>query len=250
MRQSATEKYLGKVFPSKVGDFLVRKYDSVINKWEIEFLDTGYVSNICVGQILLGSVKDYRKPTVCGVGIVGDIGFCPQRDKDLYNIWKSLIARCYSKTYHNLQCYHNVCVSDNFKHFQKFCNWATHQRGFNKKGWHLDKDLLSKESKIYSEETCCFIPQDINLLIRYPYRKGRDLPRGVVKTKTNNFTARLSTSGGVKRHIGTYSTVEEAFTKYKEAKEAYVRSIADKWKDQIDPRAYEALMAWEINIDD
>ena len=34
------------------------------------------------------------------------------------------------------------------------------------------------------------------------------------------------------------------------AKEAYIKEVATKWKDKIDPRAYEALMNWEICIGD
>lgn len=33
---------------------------------------------------------------------------------------------------------------------------------------------------------------------------------------------------------------------YKQAKEAYIKEVANKWKDQIDPRVYEALMIWEV----
>jgi hypothetical protein len=29
-----------------------------------------------------------------------------------------------------------------------------------------------------------------------------------------------------------------------------VKDVANKWKDKIDPSAYEALMNWTINIDD
>ena len=36
----------------------------------------------------------------------------------------------------------------------------------------------------------------------------------------------------------------------KQAKEAFVKEQANKWKDKIDPRAYGALMSYEVNIDD
>ena len=42
----------------------------------------------------------------------------------------------------------------------------------------------------------------------------------------------------------------EAFNAYKQAKEAFVKEQANKWKDEIDLRAYEALMSYEVNIDD
>ena len=45
-------------------------------------------------------------------------------------------------------------------------------------------------------------------------------------------------------------TPEEAFLAYKKDKEAYIKDVANKWKDKIDPRAYEALMNYEVEITD
>ena len=36
----------------------------------------------------------------------------------------------------------------------------------------------------------------------------------------------------------------------KEAKEAYIKEVANKWKDKIDPKVYEALMKYEVEITD
>ena len=33
-------------------------------------------------------------------------------------------------------------------------------------------------------------------------------------------------------------------------KESFVKEQANKWKGQIDDRAYEALMSYEVNIND
>jgi oligoribonuclease (3'-5' exoribonuclease) len=42
----------------------------------------------------------------------------------------------------------------------------------------------------------------------------------------------------------------EAFLAYKHAKEAYIKELANKWKDQIDPRVYDALMNYQVEITD
>ena len=55
---------------------------------------------------------------------------------------------------------------------------------------------------------------------------------------------------GIKTYLGTFNTLEEAFYVYKREKEKYIKEVADKWKDHIDIRVYEALMNYEISIDD
>ena len=50
--------------------------------------------------------------------------------------------------------------------------------------------------------------------------------------------------------MGSFNTEVEAFNAYKEAKEAYLKELADKYKDLLDPRAYEALMNYTVDIDD
>ena len=56
--------------------------------------------------------------------------------------------------------------------------------------------------------------------------------------------------GGKKRHMGLFINHECAFLAYKEAKEAYIKEVANKWKDQIDPRVYDALLRYEVEITD
>ena len=51
-------------------------------------------------------------------------------------------------------------------------------------------------------------------------------------------------------HIGHFDTELEAFMVYKNEKEAYIIETVTKWKDQIDPRVYEALMNYQVEITD
>lgn len=71
----------------------------------------------------------------------------------------------------------------------------------------------------------------------------------IKKNRNEKFGATCSI-GGCQKFLGYYSTTEEAFQAYKETKEAYIKEVANKWKDQIDSRVYEALMNWSIEITD
>ena len=48
-----------------------------------------------------------------------------------------------------------------------------------------------------------------------------------------------------RKRIGAYDTTEEASAAYV-VKEAYVKELALEYKDQIEPRAFEALMNWTV----
>ena len=52
------------------------------------------------------------------------------------------------------------------------------------------------------------------------------------------------------KHIGYFENQEEAFQAYKQAKETYVKSLAEKWKGFLNERAYYALNNFVVDIDD
>ena len=162
------------------------------------------------------------------------------------------VKRCYSDVYKKKHPTYEDCkCSENFKSYEYFYEWCNNQIGFGNEGWHLDKDLLVKGNKIYSENTCVFIPQEINsVLIKCTATRGKHLI-GVCWHDTNKaFVAQINKNKGNSKCLGYYSTELEAFNAYKQAKESFVKEQAEKWKSQIDPRAYNALMSYEVNIDD
>ena len=74
---------------------------------------------------------------------------------------------------------------------------------------------------------------------------------GVNWCKTNKaFVARVNKYTGKSKHLGYFKTEIEAFNAYKKAKESFVKEQADKWKDQIDERAYNALMDYKVEVTD
>ena len=108
-----------------------------------------------------------------------------------------------------------------------------------------------KGNKVYSEDSCVFIPQGVNsLLIKHEASRGEHLI-GVCWCKRDKaFKAQISKNKGSPEHLGYFKTELEAFKAYKQAKESFIKEQANKFKSQIDPRAYEALMNYEVEITD
>ena len=245
---------VGKVCKSKLsGDFKIVKYNDNKNV-EIQFVNTGYEAVVELGSIKNGNVKDPYSPSVCGVGILGakypiSEGGALTRE---YKLWQSMLVRCYSDAYKKQHPTYEGCeVSDNFKSYEYFYEWCHKQIGFGNEGWHLDKDLLIKGNKVYSENVCVFIPKDINLLLTKSTASRGEYLVGVCWCKTSKaFIAQVGKNKGKQEHLGYFATEIEAFNAYKVAKESFIKEQADKWKDKIDPRAYNALMNYEVNVDD
>lgn len=51
-------------------------------------------------------------------------------------------------------------------------------------------------------------------------------------------------------HLGNFETIDEAFNTYKEAKERNIKERAEKYKNVINNRAYNALIDYKIEITD
>ena len=244
---------VGKVCKSKSsGDFKIVKYNDSRNV-EIQFINTGFETTVQLGDIRSGKVKDPYTPSVFGVGVAGTKypNRVNGRKTKEYVLWCHMFERCYSDAYKKKYPTYEGCeVSENFKSYEYFYEWCHKQVGFNKE-WHLDKDLLIKGNKVYSEDTCVFLPSEINsLLTKREALRGKHLIGVSWCKKANAFKASVNKNKGKQEHLGYFKTELEAFNAYKTAKEAFVKEQADKWKSQIDDRAYEALMNYEVNIDD
>ena len=220
----------------------------------VKFVNTSYEMVTHLGSIKSGNVKDPYSPSVYGVGVVGTKypTMINGRNTKEYGLWQNMLTRCYNDTYKNKQPTYIGCeVSNNFKSYEYFYEWCQNQIGFNVEGWHLDKDLLVKGNKVYSEYSCVFLPNEINLLLVKCTASRGEYLIGVYWSKTANaFKATVRKNKGKQEHLGYFNTELEAYNAYKIAKEAFVKEQANKFKSQIDPRAYNALMSYEVSIDD
>ena len=249
-----TKDCVGKVCKSKSsGDFKILKYNDSKNI-EIQFLKTGFETSVQLTTIRNGSIKDPYIPSVHGVGIVGakyPSTINGVRTKE-YALWYDMLVRCYSDNFKKKKPTYEGCeVSNKFKSYEYFYEWCHNQIGFDFKGWHLDKDLLTKGNKVYNENVCIFIPHEINtVLTKREASRGNHLIGVYWNKKDKVFVAQVNKNKGKPEYLGSFKTEIEAFNAYKEAKESFVKEQANKWKGKIDDRAYNALMNYEVSIDD
>lgn len=164
---------------------------------------------------------------VYGVGIKGDKYPAVNNGKVAkeYKAWQGMLRRCFDEKIKNERpTYKDVVCCDEWLLYENFYEWLHSQENFNKwlngYKWAVDKDIIIKGNKIYSPTTCCLVPIDINTLF-------------ATKKRTN------------------FNTQEE-FEIYKQDKESYIKEVAQNEynKGNITKKCYDAMMDYEIEIDD
>jgi hypothetical protein len=202
------------------------------------------------GNLKRGIVHDKYSPSVAGKGIIGDAENIDVKSQ-VYTSWVGMLKRCYVFYDYNPRAkinYGDCSVREEFLYFPNYINWYDKQ--ITQPGWQLDKDLLIPGNREYSAEACVFLPRALNTFLTIRKNERGPYPLGVtIHEETGHFEAACNRDG--KRiYLGVYKTPEEAFVVYKKEKEAYAKDLAARWKDQIDPRAYQALMRYEVHITD
>ena len=245
------KKLVGKVFETnKCGLCTIVKYEGCFNV-TVEFHNPRHLVTCSMGSLLRKQVSNPMFPSFYNSAYMG-VGKYSNRDKYLYGIWTGILQRTLSKEYkEKFEAYKYVTICKEWLCFQNFAEWCVNQKGFQSRDelgrvFHIDKDLLSGKSKIYSPETCCFIPMEINNLFVTSGRKSTKWPTGVrFSNEKRKFIAKCK-ADGKNKHLGSFDTVEEAFQAYTKFKESYVKIIAEKWKGLISEGAYEAIQNWKV----
>ena len=183
----------------------------------------------------------------------GYIGFgkhtCRSNNKlnKKYKVWYDMIMRCYSKKYQNKRPSYLGCTVDSkWLNYQVFADWFENNYI---EGYALDKDILVKGNKIYSAETCCFVPHSINSLLVNCVNKNGKLPIGVTITASKGYRAQLNIKGN-QIYLGVFNTIEEAFNVYVKAKKQEIIRQCTLYKKTLNIDCYNALLKYDIKITD
>ena len=203
-----------------------------------------------------GAVANPYHKSVYGVACYGEPVDDWKTCKSIYMTWAGMLERVYVPTAWEKHPNYKTCViTDEWHNFANFYEWAKFQQGSRTPRWQLDKDIICKGNKLYAPEFCAYVPSQLNALFTKREAERGDYPIGVIPYKTRQGRPSLYATvcdpdlGKSIKGCGG-GTVEECFNWYKSKKEEIIQRQAEKYKDQIDPRVYEALYKYEVEITD
>ena len=191
------------------------------------------------------------KKLICGVGI-NDAQYSVTKESNLngkrstewmcpfYSKWKHMIERCYSASrLKTTPPYKDCTVCNEWLTFSNFKYWMENQDWGGKQ---LDKDILFKDNKIYSPNTCVFISNSLNSFIidngasRGEYPIGVDWEKTAIKFRSkcrNPFTKKRD-------FLGYFDCQHKAHKAWLKRKHELACQYANM---QTDQRISRALMA-------
>lgn len=260
---------MGRNKVDKTGEAVVNTFGSkmVIIRYrtnkdmDVYFPQYDYVAkNVQYGNFKKGNIKCPYERTVYGVGYIGEGNYRVSENGKhtrIYSTWCNMLQRCYDEKLHKKRPTYKDCkVDENWHNFQNFGSWDK-DNFYQIEGevMCLDKDILVKHNKIYSPETCIYVPKTINSLF---VKRDNDRGESIIGTspyKNDKHRASCSlinpeTGKSKRKHLGYYDTELEAFEVYKYYKEKNIKQVADYYKDLIPVELYNGMCNYKVEIDD
>ena len=206
-------------------------------KRKIKFLDENMaIITVGIYNIQKLQVKNPMAPNVLEVAYFGVGKYSYKNNSVIYITWRNMLRRLYEeKELLKRPNYRNVSVCNEWLNFQNFAKWyeGNFPKHIESVKFQLDKDLLQQgvENKVYSPNTCVFLPSRMNsfLASTKSYNKtgyvGAYLNKGIPASKILDF------SSGKPVFLGNFSTLEEASQAYKTARAINVEKAKQYLRD-------------------
>lgn len=161
-----------------------------------------------------------------------------------YKVWQSMLSRCYDfKCHSRYPAYIGCSVCKEWHSLTAFKKWFDENYI---EGYELDKDILVEGNRIYSPETCCFVPKEINRLFENRSKRlyyDKQLPIGIQFDKYRGKYLAEITINGKRKYVGRFNTINEAY----ECREIEKRYLISKFieeyyrSNKITKKVYEAI---------
>lgn len=167
-------------------------------------------------------------------GVQRQLWVCPY-----YRDWKDMITRCFDN---KRPTYENCSVCEHWKYLSNFIKWVDSQPNRDWINCQLDKDFVVTGNKIYSPDTCVYIPQNINTFINLRSNRRGAYMLGVCAardSKINPYQAHCNNPfTGRRDYLGYFPTELEAHKAWQYKKHEHSCRLADL---QDDPRVSKML---------
>jgi hypothetical protein len=216
------------------------------NEIEIEFQDSyKYKTKVFYQNFKKGVVLNPYDKTIFSIGClgVGKYRAKANNQKTLeYNIWMSILQRCYVEKYrYKYPAYEDCIVCDEWLIFQNFAQWYNDNIYYiNDERMHIDKDILINDNKIYSPDRCIIVPQRVNMIFMNKAKnRDSDLPNAIYRC-VNGYQA--SYNG---KSLGVFKTVEGAINAHDSAKKIHIKQVVEDYGDKLPPKVQNALITWD-----
>ena len=212
------------------------------------------INHVTYNNFKRGNIKCPYEPRYYGIGYLGEGKYKMSENgkkTKCYNTWHNMLERCYNPKYQEKYPTYKDCeVCESWHNFQAFAEWYNdNYYQIHGEVMCLDKDILCKGNKIYSPETCVFVPEKINLLfIKSDNSRGND-PIGAHQLPSGNYEVRCN-NGEESDYLGRFDNIYEAFYAYKVHKEKIIKQVADEYKEYIPQKLYHALYNYQVEITD
>ena len=222
--------------------------------------ESGYIAkNRHYDEFAKGAIKDKEKACVYGVGYIGE-GEYNSKINNKHNLsyasWRSMLGRCYS---HRVQLksptYIGCLVDEKWHDYQNFAKWYNENVWAEETRLVVDKDIINKNNKTYSEENCILVDHRINSLFSRikPTRDGMGVG---IYNHGNKFKVQICSLEGDSnrlKYYGLHNTFEEAVNCYTTNKEKIIKQVADEYKSKypnFPQKLYDAMYSYEVEITD
>lgn len=191
---------------------------------------------------------------VYGIGINDVPNDCKRKNENfkIYDSWKHMLERCYcEKLRKKHPSYIGVTVCEEWKIYSNYKEWYLMNY---KENYFLDKDLIGGSLKLYSPETCAFIPLVLNNCLLEGASTDNNLPMGVkYKKKHKDMNNELkkpfystTSTYNVIRYLGYYETPEEAHKAWQIKKRDYLIELIESFKNEV---CSDVIKSLQVRVD-
>ena len=211
-----SKKYIGSTFRTKetLGGYTLKVIAGGRKKSCCLIQIEEWIAEVRVEHIKTGNIKYPFHPVINSIGYMG-VGKYSSKNIDAYVRWTKMFGRCYSKNELKVHPTYTGCtVSKEWHNFQNFAEWFYRYYPKDGKKYDLDKDIKVIGNKIYSKDTCIFVPHKINTFVANRHSNNTSGYTGVSWDKSKKKWKSAISIDGKSNLIGYYNKRDDASMSY------------------------------------